>query len=188
MNKLWLVLALGGLAYGGLWWFESPRVSMAALVDGAQRKDMAKVDAHLDASRLAASMGKAGVAMTQAALVGGNGGALSGLINLIGAGAAQMASVEAGGALRRSIEQDGLPQKIGPFSLLPGTDALGDVQDHGKAGLVEIKGTCNGAPAAVQLVLERQERGPVMGRPRSWMVVGVDETSATGLLKTCLTR
>jgi hypothetical protein len=188
MKTLMFVLALAALGYGALWWIESPRVSMATLLEGVQHKDMSKVDAHLDAGRFAASMAKTTVAMSQQALLGGSGGALGGLVNLIAAGAAQMASTEAGAALRRSIEQDGLPQKVGPFVLLPGTDALGAVQDHGEAGLVEVKGSCNGTPASLQLVLERQERGPILGRPRTWMVVGIDESSTTGLLKACLPR
>jgi hypothetical protein len=168
----------------------SPLRSMRTLHQALGAKDMATVDQHINYAALSSSIAQVGVLASQQAL-GGDGAfanAVGGLLKAVVGGAAAVVSADTGLALRAQLERDGLPQQLGPFRLLAGTDALGSVEQHDGTATIELKGTCGPSPASVRLQLQRQENGPLFGQPSTWQVVGIDERSVMALMKVCLSR
>lgn len=187
VRLLVVVVVLAGLGAGFL--RDSAYWSFIELHHGLQQRDVARVERVVDLERYAASVARAIAAAAGDAVSGdgdGVGSALVGaLARLVGAGVGDVVKHEAAKALRDAIRDGSMPRGVGPFVVDEGWGALGSLTSTPQGALVELSGTCQGAPARLVFVLERRDDGLFAGHPRRYVLTGVDEVSARQLARAC---
>lgn len=180
-----LVLA----AVGAGWLRDSPYWTLVEIQQGIEQQDTARVERVVALERFSASS-TAALAQVFADAAGVNGTdpgskLLNAIVGAIGEGVGAAVSKEGAKGLRAAIETGQLQRQIGPLEVNQGLEAVGPMRSTIDGALVEVKGTCKGSPATLRLVLERHEDGPFGGRPRRYVLVGVDPESARELARQC---
>jgi hypothetical protein len=185
----WFVVVVLLLAVGAGFLRDSAYWSFVELHHGLRQRDLARVERVVDLEQFAASSTRAlGAVVADEAGLRGNDAASAALNALVGVVARGVGEVVKGGAaelLRKAIKDGSFERRIGPFVVDEGVAALGAVYNLPEGALVELKGTCRGAPATLALSLTRHDDGPFGGHPRRYVVTGVDEASAKKLAAQC---
>ncbi len=185
MKKLlFLVLLLAVI--GGALFRQSVYYALFRLSAALQEGDVATVEQHADLAALAKAPAHLAAAITEEVgrraggdLVGAIAGAV---VSTLGADLAGADVQE----LRRGIARGDFAQNIGAFRFEGGGfPMVPPVQAFQRTALVEVRGTCEGAPATVVFVFERQDDGPALGYPSTWRATGVDRSSLVALAKSC---
>lgn len=182
-----VVVVLAGVGAAAL--RDSAYWSFVELHHGLQQRDVERVERVVDLERYAASVTRALAGIAGDAVGGGGadlGAAVVGaLARAIGAGVGDVVKQEAAKALREGIRDGSLSRGVGPFVADEGWHALGALTETPAGALVEVSGTCKGAPARLVFVLERHDDGLLGGHPRRYVITGVDEASASELAHAC---
>lgn len=156
------------------------------LSDALDQGDVATVEEHADLAAIAKAPAHLAAAMAEE--VGRTaGGALAGaiasaVVSVVGGELASQNVDE----LKRSIARGDFAKGVGPFRYEGGSfPRVAPVQAFARTALVDVHGTCEGAPAVITFVFERREDGPVLGYPSTWRAVGVERKSLVELAKSC---
>jgi hypothetical protein len=182
------VVVLAGVGAGAL--RDSAYWTFVEVHHGLQQRDVGRVERFVDLERFSASSTQA-LALIAGDAVGGSGGDDAGsavvdaLARLVGAGIGHAVKDGAAKVLREAIRDGSLRPGIGPFVVDEGWSALGTLTSTTRGALVELSGTCEGAPARLVFVLERHDDGVLGGHPRRYVITGVDEGSARELARVC---
>lgn len=179
------------LGVGAFFLRDSPYWTALEIQRGLEAKDVSRVERVLAFERFSASATAVvgAVAADRLGVTGTDAGskALAGLVDLVADGVGQAAAREGAKEMRRAIVDGRLERRIGPFVVNDGIDALGAVTTSIDGGTLELKGTCDGAPTSLTLLLEKND-GPFAGRPRHFVVVGVEKESGKAMARACATR
>jgi hypothetical protein len=187
VRVLVVVVVLAGV--GAAWLRDSAWWSFIELHHGLQQRDVERVERVVALERFSASSTRALAAIAGDA-AGGDGAdvgaaVVGALARLVGAGVGDLVKEGAAQALRDAIRDGSLARRIGPFVVDEGWSALGGVTTTPGGALVELAGTCDGAPARLAFVLQRYDDGILGGHPRRYVITGIDEDSARQLARTC---
>ncbi len=192
MKKLALLVALVLLALGALWAWQTPYVALWHIDRGLDERDLGRVERYADLEALVkASVQVTGALAAEQVGVGGTDVGSALLSALVGAVATQVGDAAAApGAveLRRAVREGRVTRALGPFTVNRGWRALGGMTTQGDRAVVDLEGTCNGAPARLGLVFARRGSGLLgadVGWPAKWVLVGVDAESVKRLAAAC---
>lgn len=192
MKKLALLVVLVLVALGALWAWQTPYLALWHIDRGLDDKDLTRVERYADLEALVkVSVQVSGALAAEQVGMGGTdlGSALLGA--LVGAVAQQVgdaAAVPGAVELRRAVREGRVSRALGPFTVNRGWRALGGMTRQGARAVVDLEGSCHGAPARLGLVFEERDSGllgPSIGWPTKWVLVGVDAESVKTLAKTC---
>lgn len=177
------------LAVAAGWLRDSPYWTLVEIQQGIEQQDADRVERVVAIERFSASS-TAALAQVVADAAGVNGSdtgskLLNAIVGVIGEGVGQVTSKQAAKELRAAIETGRMERRIGPLEINTGLDAVGPMKRTIDGATIEIKGTCKGAPASLTLLLEERADGPFGGKPRRYVLVGVDPESAKVLARQC---
>lgn len=184
--RRWLFVLCTVIVAVAAWVYDSPYFTLWRLHQGLVDKDVAAVERVVVLERFAASSAAAlGGALSSEVAGGGIGGAVAAAIGeLVGRGVGEAVAPEAAQALRTQIADGALATQLGPLVFHQGLAAVGRVGLTIDGAQVEVLGTCRGHEASVVLVLQARA-GPIFGRPRQYVVVGIEPASARRLASDC---
>ena len=187
--KRLIVVAFVLAVVGAGWVRNSPYWTLVEINHGLQNKDLPRIERVVDLERFVASS-TAILGTLFAAEVGGGGTDPGG--RLIGAvagafakGVGQAVAKEGARSFRQAVLDGRVERDVGPLKVNDGFAAVGMMSSTTEGAVVEIKGTCDNAPASVWLEMERRKDGPFGGWPRRYVVVGVDADSVRTLAAQC---
>lgn len=179
------VLVVVALAAAAAYVRDSAHWTAYAVAAALDAKDVEAVEAYVDLERFVASSAAVTGAATKGALGinGTDAGSqlLGGLVDVVASGVGVAVAKDGARELRTAIKEGRLERRIGPFELAAGRDAIGPVTST----TLTLNGSCHGKPASLTLLLEARSDGPLGGRPRRHVVVGIEEASATALARAC---
>ena len=168
---------------------DSPYWTPLEIQRGLDEKNVDRVERVVALERFSAS-----TTATMAALVADELGVagqdpgsqlLGALVGIVAARVGDAVARESAQEMRRAIREGRLDRSIGPFQVNEGIDAVGAVHTTLDGATLELKGRCGDADASLLLLLERYQDGPLGGRPRRYVVVGVDANSGRDLARQC---
>lgn len=180
-----VILALGAAAFGLR---DSPYWTILEIQRGLEQNDVDRVEHVLAFERFSASatsvMGS--VVADRLGVAGKDPGSklLGGLLDVVADGVGAAASREGAQEMRRAIKEGRLERRVGPFVVNEGLDAFGAFSTSSDGGTVELRGTCDGKDASLVMLLEKHD-GPIAGRPRRFVIVGVDVESGKAMAHVC---
>jgi len=180
-----VILALGAAAF---WLRDSPYWTALEIQRGLDAKDVDRVEHVLAFERFSASatsvMGA--VVADRLGVAGKDPGSklLGGLLGVVVDGVGLAAAREGAQEMRRAIKEGRLERRLGPFVVNDGLAAFGDVATTNDGGTLELRGTCDGKAVSLVLLLEKHD-GPLGGRPRRFVIVGVDVESGKAMAHLC---
>jgi hypothetical protein len=187
LKRLFIVVFLLA-AVGAFWLRSSPLWTILEVHQSIQNRDVPRLERVIAVERFAASSASAIGASVKSELgVSGKeaGSALlGGLVDLVAKGVGDAVAKDAAIGLRRAVKDGTVQRKIGPLEVNEGIEALGGFRLTIDGAHVDVRGVCNGAPAGITLELERHA-GILGGYPRSYVIVGIEPTSAAMLMRDC---
>lgn len=164
---------------------------------GLDDHDVARVERVVALERFSASatVTMGAVVADQLGVAGDDPGSklLGAVVGAIASGVGDATAKDAAKEMRKAIKDGRLERRIGPFVVAEGAAALGAVSSTIDGATLELKGTCDGPggrdgagnDATLLLVMERHDDGLLGGRPRRYVVVGVDPESGKRLARQC---
>ncbi len=168
---------------------DSPYWTPLEIQRGLQDRDVARVERAVALERFSRSSTEVlGSLLAADVGIGGDDIGSKALSALVGAVAERIGgamSRESAQEMRRAIREGRLERRIGPFEINDGFDAIGRVSTTIDGGTLEIRGHCDDVDASLVLLLERYDDGIFGGRPRRYVVVGIDADSGRTLAKQC---
>lgn len=171
------------------WLRNSPYWTLVEVHHGIEGKDLGRVERVVDLERfVASSTAVLGTLLAEEFGAGGTdpgGRALGALAGLVSRGVGELVAKDGAKAFRQAVVEGRVERQIGPLQVNDGLRAVGSMANTIDGAVVEVNGTCNGAPASVWLQMERRDDGPFGGLPRRWVVVGVDPESVKTLAAIC---
>jgi hypothetical protein len=162
--------------------------SFVELHHGLQQRDVARVEAVVDLERFAASTTRLVGAVASEGLAGSDlqGRLIGAFVDVLARGVGEVVKADAAQGLRKAIAAGDVPRGLGPFVVADGFGALGALTTTPTGAIVELRGACEQTPATLAFVLERRDDGFLAGRPRRYVITGVEPASAKALLAMCL--
>lgn len=183
-----VVLLLGVAAF---FLRDSPYWTPLEIQRGLDEKDVARVERVVAFERFSASatgvMGA--VVADRMGVTGTDVGSrvLGALVGVVANGIGESVARDAAKEMRKAIADGRLERRIGPFLVNEGLSAFGAVSTTIDGATLELKGTCDGKDASLVLLMERNDDGVLGGRPRRYVVVGVEPESGKALARQCAT-
>ncbi len=184
-----LVVAILVLGVAAFFVRDSAYWTVLEIQRGLDDKDVDRVERVVAFERFSASatstMGA--VVADQLGVAGNDTGSklLAAVVGAVAGGVGEATARENAKEMRRAIKDGRLERRIGPFEVNEGAAALGAVTSTIDGAHLELKGTCDGKDATLLLVMERHDDGLLGGRPRRFVVVGVDPESGKQLARQC---
>ncbi|MDP2342414.1 MAG: hypothetical protein Q8O67_15770 [Deltaproteobacteria bacterium] len=177
------------LAVAAFFLRDSPYWTPLEIQRGLEERNVDRVERVVALERFSASSTAALASLfaDELGVAGGDLGSqlLGALVGAVGQRVGDAVARESAQEMRRAIREGRLERSIGPFRINEGFDAIGGVTTSIDGGTLELKGKCGDADASLVLLLERHDDGPFGGRPRRYMVVGIDQESGRNLAKQC---
>jgi hypothetical protein len=186
MKRALLVVVLLAVATG--WVRGTPEYSYYRLRNALEAGDVVTVQQHLDLAVVSGIVVDLFAATTTQAAKEAAGSVGSVIVGAI----ADALSPAVKGALgpltvddiKKSVANKEYAKKVGPFEYGKTLDGVLSVQHMDASALIDLNGTCNGKPAHLKLVLEKN-LGPLGGLIPNWKVTGVDKASLPDFVKAC---